>query len=76
MTEFAGRAEHTIRRGRDKLTVVVELRTVNGKQSATFSSPDIELTQLCKTLLLNWLRLKDGPDLPDGVCVIGNIRIA
>jgi hypothetical protein len=64
-----GYAKHNMRTG-DTVQIRVDLRTVEGKQTATMFSPDLELTSLGKTLLLNWLRVKDGAELPDGVCLI------
>jgi hypothetical protein len=71
--EIFGYAKHTIQLDKDSIQIEVELKTLNGTQTATVFSPDIELTKLAKTLILNWLRLRDGPNLPDGICVISNI---
>jgi hypothetical protein len=74
-SENFGYAKRNIQPDRDFIQIEIDLKTVNEKQTATVFSSDVELTPLGKSLILNWLRLKHGSDLPDGKCVMRNIRV-
>jgi hypothetical protein len=65
-----GYAKHTVQSEKDSIEIQIDLKTLNGKQTAVIFSPDVELNALAKTLIMNWLHLKHGSKLPDGKCVI------
>jgi uncharacterized LabA/DUF88 family protein len=69
LSDLLGYAKRTVQSEKD-VEIQIDLKTVNGKQTAVIFSSDIELSELAKSLIMNWLHLKHGLELPDGKCVI------
>lgn len=70
MSDLLGYAKRTVQSEKDSVEIQIDLKTLNGKQRAVIFSPDIELSALAKSLIVNWLHVKHGSELPDGKCVI------